>query len=229
MTIQSGDGSRRRSSWPAAFAVFCIAGALLTAFVIERCTSWPMRAAATGVDQLERVGRDLRAAFMDLGHLQPRVTINDRVYAEQTTPTAELVVFTRRTEVEHEMQHSWAGSTKRVKLHGTFNVRVGFDLRQELKVSVLPDAIVVELPHAQILGIDQENVDVVEFDNGLWNHISAEDLQSELAALPQLAREKVATSDLIAEAEGTLTQQLVSRIHAAQPVRVVFTAQVPSG
>ena len=181
-----------------------------------------MRAAASGVDQLERVGRDLRAAFLDIGPLQPRIVINDRVYSEQTTPTAELVVLNRRTEVEHEFGHTWAGSTKRIRLHGTFNVRAGFDLRRELKVTIGPSEIVVHLPHAMILSVDQQNVDVLEMNNGFWNPISPQDMQDELARLPQLAREKVAVDDLIIEAEKTLARILTSRMHTDMPLRLDF-------
>jgi len=66
-------------------------------------------------------------------------------------------------------------------------------------------------------------VDVLAFENGLWNRISGQDMQSELSILPQLAREKAAESDLPAEAERALQQQIEQRVQAAQPVRLVFT------
>src|SRR6185436_5233310 len=106
--------------------------------------------------ELERLGKDLRAAFIDIVHLQPRVTINDRVYMEQTTPVSELVVLSRRIEVEHELLHIWVGSSKRIKLHGTFIAKAGFDLQQNLSIDIRPGEIVVQLPHAQILGIEQQ-------------------------------------------------------------------------
>jgi uncharacterized protein DUF4230 len=146
---------------------------------------------------------------------------------EQTIPTSELVVLTRRVEVEHELQHTWAGSSKRVKLHGTFLVKAGFDLRQDLSIDIRSDAVVVRLPHAQILGIEQQNVDVLEFENGYWNKISAADVQSELDVLPQLARGKADDSGLPAEAETSFQQQLQARVHVPQPLQVVFDSQPP--
>jgi hypothetical protein len=80
----------------------------------------------------------------------------------------------------------------------------------------------VQLPHAQILGVEQQQVDVLAFENGFWNRISGQDVQSELSVLPELASKKVAESELPAEAEETLQQQLVRRIHTAQPLRLVF-------
>ena len=141
---------------------------------------------------------------------------------EQTTPVSELVVLSRRIEVEHELLHTWVGSSKRVKLHGTFIVKAGFDLQQNLAVDIRPNEIIVQLPHARILGIEQEQVDVLAFENGLWNRISGQDMQSELSILPELAREKAAEGDLPAEAERTLQQQIEQRVHAPQPLHLIF-------
>jgi hypothetical protein len=80
----------------------------------------------------------------------------------------------------------------------------------------------VQLPHAQILGVEQQQVEVLAFENGLWNRISGQDVQSELSMLPELARKKAAESELPAEAEESLQQQLEQRIHTAQPLRLLF-------
>jgi hypothetical protein len=157
-----------------------------------------------------------------MAHLQPRITINDRVYTEQTQPVSELVVLSRRSEVEHELLHTWVGSSKRVKLHGTFIAKAGFDLRKGLSIDIRPNEIVVQLPHAQILGVEQQQVEVLAFENGLWNRISGQDVQSELSVLPELAWKKAAEGELTAEAEETLRQQLEQRIHTAQTLRLVF-------
>lgn len=211
-----------RISWPAALALVGLTIAAVVLIIFWRVESWPARTAHQGTAELERLGRDLRSAFVDVAHLQPRITINNRVYLEQTTPTSELSVLSRRVEVEHELQHTWAGSSKRVKLHGTFAVKAGFDLRQNLSVEVRPDSIIVQLPHAQILGVEEEQVDVLALENGYWNHISAEELQTELATLPQLARQKASAEGLPAQAERSLQEQLDARIHAPQPLRIVF-------
>jgi len=94
---------------------------------------------------------------------------------------------------------------------------------RDLAVDVRPNEIVVQLPHAQLLGVEQDAVEVLAFENGFWNRISANDLQSELSILPQLARQKAAESNLPAEAERALQQQLNERIHTPQPLRLVFT------
>jgi hypothetical protein len=133
-----------------------------------------------GTAELERLGKDVRSAFIDIAHLQPRITINNRVYLEQTRSTSELAIVSRRIEVEHEFQNTWVGSSKRVKLHGTFDVKAGFDLQQNLSVDIRPEEILVQLPHAEILGVEQQQVEVLAFENGFWNRISATDVESEL-------------------------------------------------
>ena len=195
---------------------------MVVVIIFWRIETWPARTAQQSTAELEKLGKDLRGAFIEIAHLQPRITINNRVYMEQTTPVSELVVLSRRIEVEHELLHRWVGSSKRVKLDGTFIVKAGFDLQQNLSVDIRPNEIIVQLPHGRILGIEQEQVDVLAFENGLWNRISGQDMQSELSILPELAREKAAESDLPAAAERTLQQQIEQRVHAPQPLHLIF-------
>jgi hypothetical protein len=217
--------AERRSrifSWPVAFALIALIAAAVVVLVFLRLESWPARTAHQATDEVERVARGLRNAFLDIGHLQPRITVNNRVYLEQTTPTAELAIVSRVVEVEHEMLHTWVGSTKRVKLHGTFAAKAGFDLSGDVRVTTADDVITVQLPHAVILGVEQKQVDVLAFENGYWNHISAADVQTELATLPELAKQRATEAGLATDAERSLQQQLMARIHAGRPVRVIF-------
>jgi hypothetical protein len=210
-------------SWPAALTLAVVILAAVATLIFLRLETWPARTAQQGRAELERLSKDLRAAFVDIAQLEPRITINNRIYMEQTRPVSELVVLSRRIEVEHEFLHSWVGSSKRVKLHGTFNAKAGFDLRQNVSIDIRSNEIIVQLPHAQVLGIEQGQVDVLAFENGLWNRISGEDLQKELSILPRMAREKATESGLPAEAEHALRQQIEQRIHTPQPLRLIFT------
>src|SRR5216110_2157778 len=157
-----------RISWPTASALMALIIAVVVVIIFVRLETWPARTARQSTAELEKLGKDLRSAFIDIAHLQPRITINNRVYMEQTMPVSQLVVLSRRMEVEHELLHTWMGSSKRVRLHGTFTVKAGFDLQQELAVDVRPDQIVIQLPHAQILDVAQDQVDVLAFENGFW-------------------------------------------------------------
>src|SRR5438067_8369307 len=211
-----------RMSWPLAFTLIALLIAVVVLIVFLRLETWPARTARQSTAELERLGKDLRAAFIDIANLQPRITINNRVYMKQTKPVSELAIVSRRIEVEHEFLHTWVGSSKRVKLHGTFVAKAGFDLQQNLSIDIRPKETIIQIPHAQILGVDQEQVDVLAFENGLWNRISGEDLQDELSMLPQLARKRAAEAGMPAEAESTLQRQLEQRIHSPQPLHLIF-------
>jgi hypothetical protein len=214
--------ARRKFSWPAAFTLSVLIVAALSVFIFLRLETWPARTAKAGSAELERLGRDVRDALIEMAQLKPRVTVNNRVYLERTTATAQLAILSRQIEVEHEFQHTWAGSTKRVKLHGTFIAKAGFDLQHDVAVDLQPDAIAISLPPATILGVEQKQVEVLAFENGFWNRISAADVESQLAVLPELARQKAAESGILAEAETALQTQLNDRIHAERPVRLTF-------
>jgi hypothetical protein len=215
-------GGRRRFSWPAAFTLSVLILAALSTFVFLRLETWPARTASQGTAELERVGRDVRDAFVGMAQLKPRVTVNNRIYLERTTATAQLAILSRQIEVEHEFQHTWAGSTKRVKLHGTFTAKAGFDLQHDVEVDLQPDAITISLPHATILGVEQKQIEVLAFENGFWNRISAADIETQLATLPELARQQASESGILAEAETALQTQLNERVHAERPVRLIF-------
>jgi hypothetical protein len=194
-----------------------------TVLIFWRLETWPARAIGQSAEELERLGKDLRAAFIDVAHLQPRIKVNDRTIINEAMPTAELAVLGRQLKVKREFQHSWAGSSKRIKLSGTFLIKAGFDLRQDVAVDVRPDEILVHLPHAIIVGVQENHVDVLALENGLWNRITGADLENELAQLPEMARRQALETGLLAEAEQELQRQLAKRIHSRQPLKLVFT------
>ncbi len=218
-----------RFSWPAALTIGVLILAAAAVFVFLRLETWPARTVGQGTEDIERLGRDLRSAFVDVAHLQPRITINNRTVAEGTaSPAAELATLTKQLKVKREFAHTWAGSSKRIKLSGTFTVKAGFDLRQDVTVDVRPDEIAIQLPHAQIVGVEEDRVDVLALENGLWNRISGADLENELAQLPEMARKEAIEIGLPAEAEQELQHQLNKRIHARQPIHLVFTSPLPT-
>ena len=212
-----------RSSWPVALTLVVLILAAAGIFIFWRLETWPARTIGQGTEDLERLGNDLRSAFIDIAHLQPRITVNNRTIVDEATPTAELAILERQMKVKREFLHTWAGSSKRIKLSGTFLVKAGFDLRQDVAVDVRPDEILIRLPHAQIVGIEEKHVDVLSLENGLWNRISGADLQNELAQLPEMARRQAEEISLPGEAEQELQRQLNKRLRARQPVKLVFT------
>src|ERR1700704_1486205 len=126
-----------RFSWPAGLALVVLLLVAAGVFIFLRLETWPARTIGQGTDELERLGKDLRSAFIDIAHLQPLITINNQtVVGETSSPTAELATLTRQLKVKREFGHTWAGSSKRIKLSGTFLAKAGFDLRQDVTVDV---------------------------------------------------------------------------------------------
>src|SRR5215468_10149774 len=107
----SKSANPHRVAWPIALTLVALTIGTTILLIFLRLESWPARTAKQSAAELERLGKDLRNAFADVAHLQPRITINNRVYLEQTTTTSELVVLSRRIEVENEFAHTWAGSS----------------------------------------------------------------------------------------------------------------------
>ena len=224
----SNSADSGKFSWPIALTLVVLILTAAAVFVFLRLETWPGRTIGQGTEDLERLGKDLRSAFIDIAHLQPRITINNQtVVNENASPVAELATLTKELKVKREFGHTWAGSSKRIKLSGTFVVKAGFDLRQDVTVNVQPDEIVIQLPHAEIVGLEEQRVDVLALENGLWNRISGADLQNELAQLPEMARQQAIEIGLPGDAEQELQRQLNKRIRARQPIRLVFANPTP--
>src|SRR5437588_7243963 len=171
-----------RFSWAAALTLVVLIVIAAGVFIFWRLESWPARTIGQGTEDLERLGNDLRSAFIDIAHLQPRITVNNRTTVDEAaSPTAELAILAKQLKVKREFLHTWAGSSKRIKLSGTFLVKAGFDLRQDVAVDVRTDEILIRLPHAEVIGIEEKHVDVLSLVKGLWNRVSGADLEDGIA------------------------------------------------
>jgi hypothetical protein len=178
-----------RLNWKATIVLLALIAALFAAFLFYRIETWPARTAL-----------NVSRAFAEVAHLQPRITVRDRVFFEQTTSVLELAVVSRETQVEREMEHEWLGSKKRIKLRGVYHVKAGFDLTQPFSVRVDDRTISTTLPPPRILSVDQQDIEVLALENGIWNRIRAEDLEGEIRSLPILARQKAGETGIQQEA-----------------------------
>lgn len=186
-----------RFNWRAALVLVVLLFASLCAFIFYRIESWPVRTA-----------QQVSKGFAEVAHLQPRITIRNRVFFEQTTSVLEFAVVSRQTQIERETEHEWLGSKKRIKLRAVFQVKAGFDLTQPFNVRVDDRRITTELPPPRILSVEQKDIEVLAFDNGIWNRIHAADVEAEVQALPVLARQKASEGGLQKEALEVFTTRL---------------------
>jgi len=193
--------SHRRFSWSAAIVLIVLILALLGGFLFYRTETYPMRVA----DQV-------RGAFGEIAHLQPRILVHDRVLFEQTNSMLELAVVSRETHVEREIEHAWLGSTKRIRLRGEYKVRAGFDLTKPFRVKIDGRHVDVEVPPPRILSVDQVSVEVADYNNGLWNKFDPKQVVEDESELPLLARRKASEAGLQKEAMERFTQELRAKL-----------------
>ena len=179
--------------------------------------TWPARAA-----------RQVREAFGEVAHLQPKITVKERVFFEQTASVLELTVASRATHVERELEHECLGSTKRIRLSGTYDVRAGFDLTKPFNVTVQDRKVTVEVPPPRILSVDQREIEVLSFENGLWNRVKPTDLEEELRALPLQARARATKAGLQKEALELFTKRLKERLAPQFEVEVKVASPTPA-
>ncbi len=215
-----------RLGLPAAFLGAVIAVTLFFAFALWRCE----RVATTAVQQPAAAVNAVAKAFKDVLQLEPRVTINERVVLNQSSPLLELAVLQREVEVEREMEHSWMGSIKKIRLRGTFRVKAGFDLTQPFSVALsepIHAPMRISLPAPRILSVEAINTEVLEFQNGLWNRLKATDFSAELAALPDEARRKAFRAGLTREVEQSIVKQLTERFPTPPGVEVTIVNDAP--
>jgi len=188
------------------FAFFCLLMAGLAWWGLRWLEAVPNRVVLAAEAALEKKARALRERFFEVANFQPRVRVNERVIAETTAEIAEVAVLERKIEVEREFTHTWAGSTKRIRLRGNYAVKSGFNLLERFSVDVGKDGTRLMMPPATLLSIENKDLKVEVHENGYWNPISARDMETSVAALQELAREK--SRGLLDETEANFRERL---------------------
>lgn len=201
--------SHGRLSWRATLLILVAMLIAAGAWLFHRIETWPARTAA-----------EIKRGFVELANLEPKITIKDRVFFEQTASVLELAVVSRETQVERETEHEWLGSRKRIKLRAVYHVKAGFDFNQPFAVHVHERRITAELPAPRILSVDQADIEVLALENGIWNRIRPADVESELRTLPVLARQRASEAGLQREALEVFTARLREKFAPQYEVEV---------
>jgi hypothetical protein len=187
--------------------LFC---AFTVKLVFDQMASLPARAIDAASKQALVDAHKIRDAFVDLFQLQPKISVNETAVFDQTKTALELVVVDRDTDIAHDTAETWLGSTKTIRIHGTYRVKAGFDLSKTLEVSVAGQDVNIKVPKATILSVEALSITVDELRNGLWNKIQPQDIDRELNKMPELVRTKSAA--LPEEAEQAFTRLLAEKL-----------------
>ena len=204
--------------------------ALLAGFVFYQLENLPFRIFGAGSVKLEDWAGKVRGAFVAVAGMQPRVTINEHVVYEQSSSVLELAVVEREMVVERETEDTWMGSTKRLRVRGTFRLKAGFDLTQPFSVQIVdgrPPVVSVQMPPPRLLSVEQENIEILTMDNGLWNHMQPAEYAQAVNDLNTDARLKALRDGLVIEAKKRFAEQLAQKLGPGERLEI-STAPPPA-
>ena len=139
----------------------------------------------------------LRALFQ----VTPRVTVNETVIIEQSSPILEIATVSRPILVDHEWSHTWLGSTKTIHIRGTFTAKAGYDLRKPFEINISPSnlSVTARLPDPQLLSMQMDSFVVLQDESGWWNRLTEEDRTNAVKTLQSVARLKAEGSGILEE------------------------------
>ena len=124
---------RRWYRWPAVLLLVALVLAFTAKVMFDEVTSWPVENSLLLPTQTSTAARKIRDAFVDLFHLQPKISVNENVVFDQTKTALELAVVSRDVEVTRDAAQTWLGSTKTIRIHATYRAKAGFDLSESSK------------------------------------------------------------------------------------------------
>jgi hypothetical protein len=159
----------------------------------------------------------VRDAFNDVLHVQPQVTINQRIVLTQTVPIAELAVVTKEELVslgfdEHleVLSLQIPLTEKKLTAEATYRLKAGFDLHEPFSVTIDPATHVLhaQMPHAKILSVEQVGDLSYHGEDATLNRISDTDRADILSSLNSAAHSAAENSGLKLQAEQQVTQRL---------------------
>ena len=175
----------------------------------------------------------VRDAFSQVLHMQPQVTINQRVVLTQTAPIAELAVVTKEELVTlHFNVHLEVLSfqvpltEKNLTAEATYRLKSGFDLHEPFSVEINPTTHEVHatMPHAKILSVEQIGDLTYHGEDAMLNRITDDERATILNNLNAAAHHAAEESSLKSDAENQIMQRLKDLIqHNGQSIQIEWS------
>jgi len=146
----------------------------------------------------------------ELFNFTPRVTINETVVIEQSAPIMEVATIAQQVMVDHAWSHTWLGSTKTIRLIGTFTAKAGFDLKEPFTLAIEKNPLRVRasLPPPRLLSLTMDSYRIALDESGWWNRITDADRESAVRNLQAAARARAENSGILEEARTTAEQRI---------------------
>lgn len=150
-----------------------------------------------------------------------KVIIDGKTIVEQQSPIAQLATTETSIRESYSIRSTWLGSEKSFHVRALFIGKAGYDLKDSMIIDLSADAQIatITLPKAQLLSVEQRELEILEDKSGYWNRLDAAQRQQALEQLQQKARQSLLESGLLTQAHASLQSQFTE----------VLTEQLPRG
>jgi len=156
------------------------------------------------------IAGNVAEGFREFFNFTPRVTIDQTVVIEQSTPIIEVSTLSRNLFAEDRWEDQWIGSTKTVEIRGSFTVKAGFDLREPFTINITRYGLTIQasLPEPRILSLEMNTYKIIKDENGWWNRVTDQDREEAFYRLRTAARKAVQDSGILEEARATAEERI---------------------
>lgn len=169
----------------------------------------PRHVAEQSYEGARRIGRDVKALLQ----VTPQITVNSKIIVEQESEILELASVARQFHHTYTWTNTRLGSTKKIRVSGTFQSKTGFDLNEKFTIEIVDGKAVVELPSPRVLSV--ELLGDIEFrdEQGIWNWVNSEDRSQAVNAFIADARKYSEQFPGTKEASEAVVEKLVRAIN----------------
>jgi hypothetical protein len=164
----------------------------------------PAQLAERSYEGAKKIGRDISEAFQ----FTPEITVNNTVVLQQQTPILELATLSQKFQHQYTWTNTWLGSTKEIRITGSFEAKAGFDLNKKFSIRLDDEKAVVTLPKPQLLSIESLNNVKFEDENGVWNWVDMADRSKALNAFTGDAKKYAEQAQFIIQARDSMEKKL---------------------
>lgn len=164
----------------------------------------PTELAKRSYEGAKTLGEDFRKAFQ----FTPEVIVNNTIVLYQQTPVFELAVLTQNFTHRYTWENSWLGSTKKIFISGTFDAKVGFDLRKKFSITIRDDKAFVTLPEPQTLSVESQGNIEYRDEQGIWNWVNTDDRTRATNAFISDARRFANHAPFVPDAKRKMEEQV---------------------
>jgi hypothetical protein len=127
--------------------------------------------------------------------------VNNTVVIQQQAPVFELATLSQKFQHQYQWTNEWLGSTKQIRITGSFNAKAGFDLDRRFAIEINEKKATVILPEPRILSLEPQGDIKFEDENGVWNWVNADDRSKAINAFQSDARKYSEQADFVSQAK----------------------------